>query len=145
MRIDEMVRMLAEQTKAIYDVVQSAQNAAGASSNASEVAQNGSKSAHVSLEKMNSLVKNVESTADSMKQLAKKSKEISQIVSIITNIAAQTNLLSLNAAIEAARAGEQGRGFAVVADEVRKLAEDAQKSAGDIAALILQIREQTDQ
>ncbi|OGS55219.1 MAG: hypothetical protein A3K60_04725 [Euryarchaeota archaeon RBG_19FT_COMBO_56_21] len=136
MRIDEMVRMLAEQTKAIYDVVQSAQNAAGASSNASEVAQNGSKSAHVSLEKMNSLVKNVESTADSMKQLAKKSKEISQIVSIITNIAAQTNLLSLNAAIEAARAGEQGRGFAVVADEVRKLAEGSRKAASQIQQLI---------
>ncbi len=136
MRIDEMVRMLAEQTKAIYDVVQSAQNAAGASSNASEVAQNGSKSAHVSLEKMNSLVKNVESTADSMKQLAKKSKEISQIVSIITNIAAQTNLLSLNAAIEAARAGEQGRGFAVVADEVRKLAEGSRKAANQIQQLI---------
>lgn len=135
-KIDEMVRMLSEQTKAIYDVVQSSQNAAGASSNASEVAQNGSKSAQHALERMNFLLKNVEGTADSMKQLAKKSKEISQIVSIITNIAQQTNLLSLNAAIEAARAGEQGRGFAVVADEVRKLAEGSRKAASQIQQLI---------
>jgi len=135
-RIDEMVKMLTEQTKAIYDVVQSAQNAAGASSNASEVAQNGSKSAQISLEKMNSLLRNVEDTAEAMKQLSKKSKEISQIVSIITNIAHQTNLLSLNAAIEAARAGEQGRGFAVVADEVRKLAEGSRKAASQIQQLI---------
>ncbi len=135
-RIDEMVRMLSEQTKAIYDVVQSSQNAAGASANASEVAQNGSKSAQISLEKMNSMLRNVEDTAESMKLLSKKSKEISQIVSIITDIAHQTNLLSLNAAIEAARAGEQGRGFAVVADEVRKLAEGSRKAANQIQQLI---------
>jgi len=136
LRIDEMVRMLSEQTKAIYDVVQSSQNAAGASANASEVAQNGSKSAQISLEKMNSMLRNVEDTAESMKLLSKKSKEISQIVSIITDIAHQTNLLSLNAAIEAARAGEQGRGFAVVADEVRKLAEGSRKAANQIQQLI---------
>jgi len=136
MRIDEMVRMLSEQTKAIYDVVQSSQNAAGASANASEVAQNGSKSAQISLEKMNSMLRNVEDTAEAMKLLSKKSKEISQIVSIITDIAHQTNLLSLNAAIEAARAGEQGRGFAVVADEVRKLAEGSRKAANQIQQLI---------
>ena len=83
------------------------------------------------------------STAEVVRSLGEKSSDIDQIVKAITDIAAQTNLLALNAAIEAARAGEQGRGFAVVAEEVRKLAEDAQVSAGDIAGLIGEIRDQT--
>jgi methyl-accepting chemotaxis protein len=135
-KVDEMVRMLGEQTKSIFDVVQSAQNAARASEDASDVAQRGSSSAQDALQRIKGLLKSVEETAEAMSALTRKSKEISQIVMIISNIAQQTNLLSLNAAIEAARAGEHGRGFAVVADEVRKLAEGSRKAAGQIQALI---------
>lgn len=84
------------------------------------------------------------STVDGMKEIAKSSNQITDIVSIISDITDQINLLSLNASIEAARAGDQGKGFAVVAEEIAKLADQTAKSSKQINDLILQTNHKVD-
>ncbi|MFA9560638.1 methyl-accepting chemotaxis protein [Evansella sp. AB-rgal1] len=92
------------------------------------------------VKQMNVINDKANATFNSIQDLKQKSDEIGKIIKLITEVADQTNLLSLNAAIEAARAGEQGKGFAVVANEVRKLAEQSRVSAGQISSLINDIQ-----
>lgn len=85
----------------------------------------------------------MQETSGQLTDLYEASDKIGEITSVITDLAEQTNLLSLNAAIEAARAGEHGKGFAVVADEVRKLAEQSQEATQEIKSLIETVQERT--
>ena len=124
------------------DIAHNCESAAASSKMCREITNGG-------VEKVNSAVSNIrlqsEHTKDNaakIENLARQTNDIGSIVSTIDDIAAQTNLLALNAAIEAARAGEAGRGFAVVADEVRALASRTSSSTQEISRMVKSIQEE---
>ena len=142
----------AEETSAQSNVVSAASDdvstniqtvAAGTeemSASINEISQSAIKATEVT----NSAVKLAESTNKTVTQLGESSREVGEVVKVITSIAEQTNLLALNATIEAARAGEAGKGFAVVANEVKELANQTAKATDEISSKIQAIQADTD-
>lgn len=149
-RVDEQTQQtqqtataLQEMSASIAEVSRHTQSAVESARSAAQTAREGGAIVRNTLEAMHSIASAVSDTSSTISLLGEDSRRISQIVTVIDEIARKTNLLALNAAIEAARAGDQGRGFAVVAGEVRHLAESTARATSEISAMIEGVQSRT--
>lgn len=149
----ENLAAISEETNAAFqqllsrssEIVSLSNNGTELSILAQEHAENGKGQIHKQTMNMTNIHGSVNDISRDVDVLLTISKQMEEIVEIVTGIADQTNLLALNAAIEAARAGESGRGFAVVAGEVRKLSEQTKKSVINVSSLILNTNKQAEE
>ena len=145
-KVIKIVKFASNITDRIKDneaVSEAAQIAYESAVSSAQTAKTGSDILHDAIANSDAIVSQVLKSVDLIKNLNEQSAVIGSIVSTISSIADQTNLLALNAAIEAARAGEYGRGFAVVADEVRQLAASTSSSTNEIATVVKNNQELT--
>ncbi len=149
---EHQAQQISDASTAINDMVHSidqvSANAAESSAVAErsvEIANKGNEVVHNTIHGMDNIREQIQDTAKRIKRLGESSQEIGDIVSLIDDIADQTNILALNAAIQASMAGDAGRGFAVVADEVQRLAERSSAATRQIETLVRAIQTDTNE
>ena len=141
--IASVSKAINEMTISIDQVSNNATESANVAQRSVAIAHNGAEVVQRSIEGMNVIRDQIQETSKRIKRLGESSQEIGDIVSLINDIADQTNVLALNAAIQASMAGEAGRGFAVVADEVQRLAERSANATKQIKTLVNTIQADT--
>ncbi len=134
-----------EMAVSIDQVSANASESAAVAERAVSIANKGSETVQATIHGMDTIREQIQETSKRIKRLGESSQEIGDIVSLINDIADQTNILALNAAIQASMAGEAGRGFAVVADEVQRLAERSAAATKQIETLVKTIQTDTNE
>lgn len=143
--IADVSRSVNEMAVSIDRVTYNAAESSSVAERSVDIANKGAEVVQNTIDGMGKIRGQIQETAKRIKRLGESSQEIGDIVSLINDIADQTNILSLNAAIQASMAGDAGRGFAVVADEVQRLAERSGSAAKQISALIKTIQSDTNE
>lgn len=138
--VNNVSASIQQMASGIKEIASSSDVMKDATEDAMNYTNKGSQSITNLVQQMNEIQSSVADTTSVVGKLEKHTDHIEGILTLITDLAEQTNLLSLNAAIEAARAGEHGKGFAVVADEVRKLADQSKSATGNIAEIVSAIQ-----
>jgi len=134
-----------EMALSIDQVSANAAESSGVAGRSVKIAKKGTDVVQATINGMDTIREQIQETSKRIKRLGESSQEIGDIVSLINDIADQTNILALNAAIQASMAGDAGRGFAVVADEVQRLAERASTATKQIEALVKTIQTDTNE
>jgi methyl-accepting chemotaxis protein len=139
-QVEQVSAAVEEVSASNSEVAHKGAEAAQQATESGKQAAEGGQLVDTTVKQIGAVADEVQQTAQAIADLGRRGEQIGQIISVINDIADQTNLLALNAAIEAARAGEHGRGFAVVADEVRKLAERTTKATEEVGQAIKDIQ-----
>ncbi len=146
----ETAASVSETTSTVEEVKQTAQMASERSLSVSEsaqkavnVARQGSAAVARTVEGINHIKELMESVAEAIVRLSEQSQAIGEIITAVSDLAQQSNLLAVNAAIEASKAGEQGKGFAVVAQEIKSLADQSKQATGQVRAILGDIQKAT--
>ena len=143
--IDSIVLAMNQMNDSCEDVARSATRAAKSATDANVAVKDGSQVVEHTVEAINVMASDLDQAVTVVQSLEQSTSNISDILSVIKEIARQTNLLALNATVEAARAGEHGKGFAVVADEVRNLSQRSREAADEIQVMIGELVSSTNQ
>lgn len=137
--VERMVELFGAVDRGLEQIAATCRETAASAREAEDKAQGGCQTAREAFERLDAVLRSLEDSARVFVAFSERLQQIHRFAEVIMNLSRQTNLLALNAAIEASKAGDEGKGFGVVASEIRKLADNAERNADQIAAVLTEL------